>query len=543
MALPFKYYILNEQEIESGALDLRYYTKTQADGRYVLKETGKQLIESAILTDLTDGGNTTLHKHDDKADKIYATNFVTNGDFSNGTNGWSSANSTISATNNTLSIVGTGVQAYAGSYFSFPTKLANRKYYWKLKIRTTGTGSTYMRCFCNNVTVDRTIVAVVNPVQNQWYEASIVLSPIVNISNIHCYMYYATAPEIVNKTMEVQYVLAIDLTAIFGAGNEPTKEQMDRLLSTYPNSWFNGTAEITNIKQVFNEKADRLFATNLVTNGDFSNGTTGWSAVSATGFSVVGGIAKFTPTAQYGRIISQTISLIINNKYYTYADVKTINSDKIGVGLMNGTTDSAATTNVLNTSQRISTIQKANASTPTYVGVLDYRTSLFDEVEVYRVGCINLTQTFGIGKEPTKEQMDWLLAQKYTNSWFDGTKELTSITDLLTLVNTKANIAQETWRTPTLSNGWSGTLKYRKNQFNQLEGYGILTVGTGTIGTIIANFPSSYYNANAMGLITTYNNNTGATPILRINVGGALVIVSTLTTGHVLYLSFTIPIG
>lgn len=63
MAIPFKYYVLNEQEIESGALDLRYYTKTQADGRYVLKEVGKSLLSDSVIAALTGGANTNLHKH------------------------------------------------------------------------------------------------------------------------------------------------------------------------------------------------------------------------------------------------------------------------------------------------------------------------------------------------------------------------------------------------------------------------------------------------------------------------------------------------
>lgn len=44
--------------------------------------------------------------------------------------------------------------------------------------------------------------------------------------------------------MEVQYVSAINLTAMFGAGNEPTAAEMDAiLLASYPStSWFNGTA-------------------------------------------------------------------------------------------------------------------------------------------------------------------------------------------------------------------------------------------------------------------------------------------------------------
>lgn len=37
--------------------------------------------------------------------------------------------------------------------------------------------------------------------------------------------------------------LVIDLTAAFGAGNEPTKAQVDTIMSNYPNNWFNIVAK------------------------------------------------------------------------------------------------------------------------------------------------------------------------------------------------------------------------------------------------------------------------------------------------------------
>jgi len=45
----------------------------------------------------------------------------------------------------------------------------------------------------------------------------------------------------------VKYFICIDLTATFGAGNEPTAAEMDAMLANYDavNSWFNGTQNIT----------------------------------------------------------------------------------------------------------------------------------------------------------------------------------------------------------------------------------------------------------------------------------------------------------
>ena len=84
-------------------------------------------------------------------------------------------------------------------------------------------------------------IAVTLPVQNQWYEASVV-TVATGVSNLaRLYHYYVDAATSTGKVMEIQRVLYLDLTAIFGAGNEPTAVEMDALLTKYPNSWFNGT--------------------------------------------------------------------------------------------------------------------------------------------------------------------------------------------------------------------------------------------------------------------------------------------------------------
>lgn len=52
--------------------------------------------------------------------------------------------------------------------------------------------------------------------------------------------------------MRFDNLLLIDLTATFGAGNEPTKQQIVMLLEQFPNSWFDGTQNIFNAKHFLN---------------------------------------------------------------------------------------------------------------------------------------------------------------------------------------------------------------------------------------------------------------------------------------------------
>ena len=46
------------------------------------------------------------------------------------------------------------------------------------------------------------------------------------------------------SNLEVSNPIAINLTAAFGAGNEPTAAEMDAILAKFPNSWFDGTVEV-----------------------------------------------------------------------------------------------------------------------------------------------------------------------------------------------------------------------------------------------------------------------------------------------------------
>lgn len=47
-------------------------------------------------------------------------------------------------------------------------------------------------------------------------------------------------------TVLVTNALALDLTAIFGAGNEPTAQEMDALLAQFEGGWFNGMQYLFN---------------------------------------------------------------------------------------------------------------------------------------------------------------------------------------------------------------------------------------------------------------------------------------------------------
>ena len=183
----------------------------------------------------------------EKASKLFATNLVTNGDFSNGTTGWSSNSSTNSVSNNTLSNIANGTMAEGQAVQQFsPSLITTNNKYCKMEARVTNANCTSIIFRLGG---SGSIMTINNPIQNQWYmfSGNFINESIATGSFLRIYHTYVDASIANGKVMEVQYVSTIDLTAIFGAGNEPTKEQMDRLLSIYPNRWFNGTSEIGSI--------------------------------------------------------------------------------------------------------------------------------------------------------------------------------------------------------------------------------------------------------------------------------------------------------
>ena len=174
---------------------------------------------------------------------VWGTNLVTNGDFSNGTTGWSGYSASVAASSNILTCTGSGEYAYAGANSPNMTVYAGHKYYTAaymsssvagktLQLRVTGSNEIVFEVFTAPADIFHLIRGVAT------YAATGAYNIIPRVA-------FASTAEATGAIVKVKYVLAIDLTAAFGAGNEPTAEQMDAYLAAYPNSWFDGSALIT----------------------------------------------------------------------------------------------------------------------------------------------------------------------------------------------------------------------------------------------------------------------------------------------------------
>lgn len=183
------------------------------------------------------------------SNRLTATNLITNGDFSDGTTGWSefASSSVLSAANDTLSITGSGSQLYCIASKGLGGVPDQHKLYLRAKLKVTN--AACVRQLIGFYTGAGT-AAIVKQVSFPLQDAVGMLSGIYvssgNTSLLQMFLRhdYADAAAANGKVMEVQYVSVIDLTATFGVGNEPTAAQMDAILTQFPNSWFDGTVAI-----------------------------------------------------------------------------------------------------------------------------------------------------------------------------------------------------------------------------------------------------------------------------------------------------------
>ena len=265
-----------------------------------------------------------------------------------------------------------------------------------------------------------------------------------------------------------------------------------------------------------------MMGTNLITNGDFSNGATGWvGSVTYSTISASGGVLNVTSKSTGWNIAQQTNigTHKSGNKLYVRAKMKNATggtSLSIRKGL--GSTELASVTNIVaNTWYTLVGIW----DTAGYSGAIGLRFDKYGEtvagdvISIQYVQCIDLTQTFGAGNEPTVEQMDEIMS-KFENSWFDGTKNLfranATLNKLMALGNEKANKVQEAWITPTLLNGWvafdaNRVPKYMKDEFGFVHFQGM--VKSGTIGQSIFSLPAGYRPGGTRFMAITSNNSFG----------------------------------
>jgi hypothetical protein len=337
-------------------------------------------------------------------------------------------------------------------------------------------------------------------------------------------------------SFDVKEAIVINLTATFGAGKEPTVEQMDEIMSKFTNSWFDGTKNLFRANATLNklmaiDARTEFEAKSLVTNGDMSNGTYAWGLSGCTA-TVVGGEVEVVATGTTASVAlpQKTQARRNGQKMYVRFTGRVISSGALSISCSIGT-GAATVTNPLAgqiyTQSTIATMLSDNVDiyvipTHTYVdaATANGKVAYFDNIFA-----LDLTATFGAGKEPTLAEMDRLMA-RFPNSWFDGVKPIQTIE---TLYQEKASKVQEAWLTPTLVNSWTEMsaiypVRYRKDSLGKVTLKGRIT--SGVTSTTVFTLPVGYRPPYTMSLSCATSLNTTVRVLVydtgAVNVSGTI---------------------
>lgn len=204
-------------------------------------------------------------------DDVYfsITNLIKNGNFDATTN-WVANGALFSVLNNTGIVKGNGSEATTRLFQPIGTVKVGDKIHLKLKVKVTNPNATLLLVTLTNVATNallQNIITINTPVENQVYDIEKTLIPTAtNDVRIQIYAIYADAATASGKTMEVQYVEAINLTADCGIGNEFNLAEVGSILSDYPNSWFDGSISVKSHKSLTLENAKLKESVNAIMN-------------------------------------------------------------------------------------------------------------------------------------------------------------------------------------------------------------------------------------------------------------------------------------
>lgn len=367
------------------------------------------------------------------------TNLLPYGDFNDGVTGWTAGSliTNFSVDNNIATFTGAGSIDDTTKWVYSPVITdANKKYYLALFAKYNSDVASLQIGFGSLTNASFTLT-------DTFAKSSVVFTS--NSSN-RCIL-GAT----LGKSVSVKYVLAINLTDTFGAGNEPTAEQMDYFMSSHENSWFSGSRNISTTKQQIiknvtlekdvNANKDRLLNIekeneliveeikkpyeSILKNGNFISGTKHWVRTFSTDtITSTDGIlyVKALANANYSGVEQQTeLAYSTGDKIFVKYKVKVTNSSCLSIRLnyrgtvAGGTTTLKVTNPTKGVDYDISHVFTLNEGSGNIaVGILHYYDTAVSTdgktMEVTEAIAVNLTKTFGAGNEPTETEMLTLLS-------------------------------------------------------------------------------------------------------------------------------------
>lgn len=303
-------------------------------------------------------------------------------------------------------------------------------------------------------------------------------------------------------------------------------------------------------KTLNTNKADGISATNLITNGDFSNGITGWTGLDNTTVSFTNGYLNISGVPNASNFFVRGMypcATIAGHKLYVKAKLRAQDSSTPYFHAVFFTSGFAAVspgTTLLNNPVANTWYDVSAITTTTANGNNVAIGSKYASADVAKTGAvdvdniiiIDLTATFGAGLEPTVAEMDAIMAL-YPNSHFNGTvSQLITMKQMWAL---KASKVQEAWITPTMTNSWVAfgtgtTAMYMKDQFGVVHLKGCIK--SGTLGSSAFTLPVGYRPSVTRSFATNSNNLFG---YINIASGGTVVVNGSNTSVYLDNVAFT----
>lgn len=228
----------------------------QTAGMPVIQERGNMLIKSVLpniaVPPIPDNlkANCLLWSDTLRIAPVYygLNQMCTNGNFANGTTGWGVMSSTNAASNNVLSNTGNGTSASPGTYKSLNISSYNgQKVYVRVTVKVPS-GCLTVRGYTNSAPAGTKYAYNLTPSAFGSFVtySGVAVQTVTDAAILNFYVshWYADAATANGKVMEIMNVSVFDLTALFGAGNEPTVEEMNAILAADNTPYWEGSHSV-----------------------------------------------------------------------------------------------------------------------------------------------------------------------------------------------------------------------------------------------------------------------------------------------------------
>lgn len=154
-------------------------------------------------------------------------NIAVNGNFTNGTNGWGVNTGTLSAANNILTLTGSSTPSCSATNITATPVATNKKLYVNAILETPDADiasfDIVMRGSTSGTTGTQSVGSQATPTANTQYTIkNLITVPATHTGYVMLYARLVHATNITGKVLYVRKVLIVDLTTLFGTGNEPS---------------------------------------------------------------------------------------------------------------------------------------------------------------------------------------------------------------------------------------------------------------------------------------------------------------------------------